>query len=192
MIPSRSIPFHASLLVVCAFLPLLAACDQIAVLDGSKAREADAVAVGSACRHAGRALEDCFLMNAESPKAQVFAGWKEMNDYMTEKKIDVVASVVSKEAPKAAVKADFAVSEPAKAEGVRKPDFRREAKPEAKPEARPDARPEAKSDARSGPAAVAPSPIAQSATAALALELARARQPSDIPAPADKKAPAKH
>ena len=184
MIPSRSIPFHASLLLVCAFLPLLAACDQIAVLDGSKAREADAVAVGSACRHAGRALEDCFLMNAESPKAQVFAGWKEMNDYMTEKKIDVVASVVSKEAPKAAVKADFAVPEPAKAEGVRKPDFRREAKPEA--------RPEAKSDARSGPAAVAPSPIAQSATAALALELARARQPSDIPAPADKKAPAKH
>ena len=184
MISSRSIPFHASLLVVCAFLPLLAACDQIAVLDGSKAREADAVAVGSACRHAGRALEDCFVMNAESPKAQVFAGWKEMNDYMTEKKIDVVAAVVPKEAPKMPAQADSAKYEAPKADGGRKPDLKREARPEA--------RPEAKSESRSAPAAVAPSPIAQSATAALALELARARQPSDAPAPADKKAPAKH
>ncbi len=185
MISSRSIPFRASLLLVFAFLPLLAACDQIAVLDGSKAREADAVAVGSACRHAGRALEDCFVMNAESPKAQVFAGWKEMNDYMTEKKIDIVASVVSREAPRAAAKADAArlepaKSEPAKAEGGRKPDLRHETKSDAKP------------DTRTGAAPIAPSPIAQSATAALALELARARQPSDVPAPTDKKAPAKH
>ena len=95
-------------------------------------------------------------------------------------KIDVVAAVVPMEAPKAAAKADAAVYEPAKAEGGRKPDLRREA------------RPEAKSESRSAPAAVAPSPIAQSATAALALELARARQPGDAPAPADKKAPAKH
>ena len=176
MIPSRSIPFHASLLLVCAFLPLLAACDQIAVLDGSKAREADAVAVGSACRHAGRALEDCFVMNAESPKAQVFAGWKEMNDYMTEKKIDVVASVVSKEAAKVAAKADAVKFEAPKADGARRPEARHEVKPDPKFTA----------------AAVAPSPIAQSATAALALELARARQPSDVPAPADKKSPEKH
>lgn len=180
MIPSRSIPFHASLLVLFAFVPLLAACDQIAVLDGSKARDADAVAVGSACRHAGRALEDCFLMNADSPKAQVFAGWKEMNDYMTEKKIDVVASVVPKEAPPAAAKATAAKAEPANADGARKADLTHET------------RPAAKSEPKSGTVAVAPSPIEQSATAALALELARARQPTDVPAPADKKAPEKH
>lgn len=86
MNPSRT----PSLLFLTLLLPALAACDQIAVLDGSKAREADAVAVGSACRHAGRALEDCFAMYPDSPKAPVFSGWKEMNDYMTSNKIEVV------------------------------------------------------------------------------------------------------
>jgi hypothetical protein len=74
----------------------LASCDQIAVLDGTKAREADAVAVGSACRQSGRALEDCYVLYPQSPKAQVFAGWKEMNDYMTSNKIDVIAPTLVK------------------------------------------------------------------------------------------------
>ena len=87
MIPSRL----ASLLLLPLLLPLLSACDQIAAIDGSKARDADAVAVGGACRHAGRALEDCFAVYPDSPKAQVFAGWKEMSDYMRENKIEVVA-----------------------------------------------------------------------------------------------------
>lgn len=86
-------------LVAPLLLPVLVACDQIAVLDGTKAREADAIAVGSACRQSGRALEDCFLMYPDAPKAQVFAGWKEMNDYMTSNKIDTVApSLVKPEA----------------------------------------------------------------------------------------------
>ena len=84
-----------------AFALPLAACDQIAVLDGTKAREADAFAVGSACRQSGRALEDCFAMYPDSPKAQVFAGWKEMNDYMTQNKIEnVVPALVKSELPK--------------------------------------------------------------------------------------------
>ena len=95
-----------TLLLASVFLlPLLSSCDQIAVLDGTRAREADAVAVGSACRHAGRALEDCFNMNPDAPKAQVFTGWKEMNDYMTEKKIDVIAPTPVKPAVKPAPKA---------------------------------------------------------------------------------------
>ena len=77
-------------------LQSLAGCDQIAVLDGSKARDADAFAVGSACRQSGRALEDCFVMYTDSPKAQVFAGWKEMNDYMTQNKIEVVVPTLVK------------------------------------------------------------------------------------------------
>jgi hypothetical protein len=84
------------LLAPVLLLPGLAACDQIAVLDGTKAREADAIAVGSACRQSGRALEDCFVMYPDSPKAQVFAGWKEMNDYMTQNKIEVVAPTLVK------------------------------------------------------------------------------------------------
>ena len=86
MTPSRIV----SLVFLPLLLPVLVACDQIAMLDGSKAREADAVAVGGACRHAGRALEDCFAVYPDSPKAQVFAGWKEMSDYMRENTIEVV------------------------------------------------------------------------------------------------------
>ncbi len=92
MIPSR----FASLVFLPLLLPLLSACDQIAAIDGSKAREADAVAVGGACRHAGRALEDCFAVYPDSPKAQVFAGWKEMSDYMRENKIEAVAPTLVK------------------------------------------------------------------------------------------------
>lgn len=68
----------------------LTACEQIAELDGSKAAEADGKAVGGACGHAGRALEDCYALNDKAPKAAVFNGWREMNDYMTQNKIDVV------------------------------------------------------------------------------------------------------
>lgn len=94
MIPSRSV-------LLFAFALPLAACDQIAVLDGTKAREADAFAVGSACRQSGRALEDCYAMYPDSPKAQVFAGWKDMNDYMTQNKIEVtVPTLVKAELPR--------------------------------------------------------------------------------------------
>lgn len=92
MNPSRVVSLVFPLLL----LPVLSACDQIAAIDGSKAREADAVAVGGACRHAGRSLEDCFAVYPDSPKAQVFAGWKEMSDYMRENKIEVVAPTLVK------------------------------------------------------------------------------------------------
>jgi hypothetical protein len=53
-------------------------------------REAEGKAVGAACRHAGRAIEDCYALNKRAEKAAVFAGWREMNDYMTENKIEVL------------------------------------------------------------------------------------------------------
>ncbi len=74
----------------------LAACDQIAELDGSKAAEADGKAVGGACRHAGRALEDCYALNERASRSAVFTGWREMNDYMTQNKIDVVSPQIPK------------------------------------------------------------------------------------------------
>ena len=78
------------LLALCA---LLAACEQIVELDGSKAAEAEGKATGGACRHAGRALEDCYTLNEKAARSAVFAGWREMNDYMTQNKIDPVAPV---------------------------------------------------------------------------------------------------
>ncbi len=53
-------------------------------------REAEGKAIGGACRHAGRAIEDCYAMNKKAEKASVFAGWRDMNDYMRENKIEPV------------------------------------------------------------------------------------------------------
>lgn len=59
-------------------------------------REAEAGAIGGACRHALRGLEDCYTLNPKSPKAAVFAGWKNMDMYMRENKIDGTPSVLGK------------------------------------------------------------------------------------------------
>lgn len=59
-------------------------------------REAEAKAVGGACRHALRGLEDCFTLNPKSNKALVFAGWKDMDQYMRENKIEGTPSVLGK------------------------------------------------------------------------------------------------
>ncbi|PKO42730.1 MAG: hypothetical protein CVU30_09215 [Betaproteobacteria bacterium HGW-Betaproteobacteria-3] len=57
--------------------------------------EADSRAIGGACKHAGRAIEDCYTLNPKASKSAVFAGWKEMNDYMRDNKIDVVKPEVA-------------------------------------------------------------------------------------------------
>lgn len=69
---------------------LLAGCD-IPGLDGDKkaaVAEADGKAIGSACRHALRGIEDCYGQNTEALKSAVFAGWKEMDEYMRENKLE--------------------------------------------------------------------------------------------------------
>ena len=75
----------------------LTACDQLGIEDPAKlaaAKEAEGRAVGSACRHALRAIEDCYTLNPRAPKAAVFAGWREMDEYMRENKLDGVAPVI--------------------------------------------------------------------------------------------------
>ncbi|QLI82076.1 hypothetical protein HZU75_11370 [Chitinibacter fontanus] len=72
-------------------LPLaltLSGCDQVMELLNKP--KANGKAIGAACRHSGRALEDCFRRNSKVPKADIFAGWKEMNEYMQSKKMDIV------------------------------------------------------------------------------------------------------
>lgn len=73
---------------------VLAGCDMLGIESASSVaaqREAEGKAVGGACRHAGRAIEDCFALNRKADKAAVYAGWREMNDYMRENKLDPVA-----------------------------------------------------------------------------------------------------
>ena len=55
-------------------------------------KEADAKATGGACRHAGRGIEDCYTLNPKAERSAVFAGWKDMNDYMRENKMESVKS----------------------------------------------------------------------------------------------------
>ena len=71
----------------------LAACDMLGIDSPEKiaaAREADGKAIGGACRHAGRAIEDCYAIYRKSDRAAIFAGWRDMNDYMRENKIEPV------------------------------------------------------------------------------------------------------
>ena len=72
---------------------LLSGCDMLGIESASALaarKDAEGKAVGGACRHAGRAIEDCYAMNRKADKAAVFAGWRDMNDYMRENKIEVV------------------------------------------------------------------------------------------------------
>lgn len=50
-------------------------------------KDAEAHAIGSACRHAVRSIEDCFRGNPKATKAAIFNGWKEMDVYMRENEI---------------------------------------------------------------------------------------------------------
>ena len=59
-------------------------------------RDAEAKAIGGACRHALRGLEDCDTFNPKASKASVFAGWKDMDAYMRENKIEGTPSVLGK------------------------------------------------------------------------------------------------
>ncbi|WP_223879580.1 hypothetical protein [Dechloromonas sp. CZR5] len=76
----------------------LNACDQIGQKLGledpakKEARmEPEAKAVGSACRQSGRAIEDCYSIYGWLPKAGIYAGWREMDEYMRENKLETVA-----------------------------------------------------------------------------------------------------
>jgi len=71
--------------VIAAFLPVLGGCDalkdRMGIPDPARI-EAEGRAVGGACRHAGRGIEDCYQLNPKADKPSVFMGWKEMNEYM--------------------------------------------------------------------------------------------------------------
>lgn len=114
-------------LVPLLLLTLLAGCDMLGIESPEKlaaTREADGKAVGGACRHAGRAIEDCYALNKKADRAAVFAGWREMNDYMRENKIDNVTPLIAASRPPG--------KKPA---GEGEAGAEAEAKPEAKPAA---------------------------------------------------------
>ncbi len=66
----------------------LTGCDQI--MEIANQGKANGKAIGAGCRHSGRSLEDCYQRNPKIPRSDIFTGWKEMNEYMLAKKIDIV------------------------------------------------------------------------------------------------------
>jgi len=80
-----------------SMLVSLTGCDQLGIETPQKLAErqvAEAKAIGSACRHAMRAIEDCYLLNPKADKSAVFGGWREMDEYMRENKLEGIAPVV--------------------------------------------------------------------------------------------------
>lgn len=76
----------------------LAGCELLGIEDPAKLAErqdAEGRAIGAGCRHAGRAIEDCYSLNPRALKSAIFAGWKDMNDYMRENKIEVVSPEIA-------------------------------------------------------------------------------------------------
>ena len=90
------------ILLAVALVSLLAGCDKISAIPGLgpdpriAQREEEAKAIGGACRHALRGLEDCYTLNPKASKAAVFAGWKEMDAYMRENKLEGAPSVIDR------------------------------------------------------------------------------------------------
>lgn len=80
----------ALILCLTAAASLLAGCDALGIESATQTaekKEAEGRAMGSACRHAVRSIEDCFRSNPKAGKAAVFAGWKDMDAYMRENEI---------------------------------------------------------------------------------------------------------
>lgn len=98
--PNHHIPFRPAILLLPLSVVLLAGClEQVPGLGPDPRtviRENEAKAIGSACRHAMRGIEDCYTLNPKAPKAMVFQGWKDMDGYMREHKLEGTPSVFTR------------------------------------------------------------------------------------------------
>ena len=104
------------LLLALPLLAALSACEQLGIDDPAKvaaAKEAEGKAIGSACRHAMRAIEDCYVLNPKAQKAAVYTGWREMDEYMRENKLEGIAPVVPRPGAKPVQPADEEEAKPA-------------------------------------------------------------------------------
>lgn len=69
-------------------LVLLTGCNWVMNVSGLAAESNKAI--GASCRQTGRSLEECYNRNPDADKAQVYAGWREMHEYMTKNKLETV------------------------------------------------------------------------------------------------------
>lgn len=90
-------------------------------------READAKAIGGACRFGLRSIEDCYTLNEKASKSAMFTGWKEMDVYMRENKVDGIPAKIERPPPpppapkvSAPIEEDMLVEEEPKTKGKSK------------------------------------------------------------------------
>ncbi|HZV55766.1 MAG TPA: hypothetical protein VFF82_12590 [Rhodocyclaceae bacterium] len=84
---------HLHPFLVLSLVAVLGGCELLGQEDPAKlaaAKEADGKAIGGACRHSGRALEDCYVMNPKAMKSAIYTGWRDMDGYMRENNINAV------------------------------------------------------------------------------------------------------
>ncbi|MGD1826473.1 Lipoprotein [Chromobacterium violaceum] len=74
------------LLLACALL--LGGCNYVNSVTGLS-KDSDK-AIGAACRQTGRSLEECYQRNPNADKAFIYAGWREMNEYMAKNKLETM------------------------------------------------------------------------------------------------------
>jgi hypothetical protein len=96
---------------------LLSACDMLGLGPDPKIaqKEADAKAIGAACRNGLRGIEDCYALNKGINKAAIYAGWLEMDAYMRENKLEGQRAEIAAPAaaaPVAAAPAEEVIVEP--------------------------------------------------------------------------------
>ena len=79
---------------------------------------AEGQAVGGGCRQSGRAIEDCYSIYSWLPKAAIYEGWRDMDAYMRDNKLETVEPQLPPVAPPttakkkaAATKEDVAANE---------------------------------------------------------------------------------
>lgn len=91
-------------LMVLGAAMLVSGCDQLGIETPQKQTErklAEAKAIGGACRHAVRAIEDCYTLNPKADKSAMYEGWREMDEYMRENSLEGIAPVVPRPDPRA-------------------------------------------------------------------------------------------
>jgi len=78
------------LLATLPALLLLSGCEMLGLETPgmvTQRQAAEARAVGAACRHAVRSIEDCFASNPRMSRAEIFEGWREMDQHMRDNDI---------------------------------------------------------------------------------------------------------
>ena len=95
--PNQAKNLPRTLLTAAVLLFSTSACDFIQQkmgiedLSAKEARlEADGKAVGGACRQSGRAIEDCYSIYSWLPKAPIYDGWRDMDAYMRDNKLETI------------------------------------------------------------------------------------------------------